>query len=148
MFRTTLVLVAMLASVFTFGIATAADATDKALCPVTGKAVDPKCSADYKAGKVYFCCGMCPGAFKANTAKFAAKANHQLLVAGQATQVKCPLAGRDVNTDTVIDVGAAKVCFCCNMCKGKATAVKGDAQINLIFSDANFAKGFEVKKPK
>lgn len=115
-------------------------------CPVSGKPINKEAAVDYKGGKVYFCCQGCPGAFAKNTAKFAAKANHQLYVTGQAKLVKCPIAGRKLNPETAIEVAGAKVCFCCNGCKGKALKAEGDERVELIFNDEAFAKGFEVKE--
>jgi YHS domain-containing protein len=120
----------------------------KATCPVSGKPALEDKTAEYKGAKVYFCCENCPKAFAKDTAKFATKANQQLVATGQATEVKCPLSGAKLNPETAVDVGGTKVTFCCNNCKGKVEAAKGDAQAELVFSDAAFAKGFEVKKAK
>ena len=117
-----------------------------AKCPVSGKPALEEHAVDYKGGKVYFCCPNCPKAFEKNTEKFAAKANHQLVVTDQAKEVKCPFTGKPLNPATEIDVQGAEVQFCCNICKGKAEKAKGDEQINLIFSDEAFKKGFEVTK--
>src|SRR4030095_13582907 len=57
-------------------------------------------AVDYKGGKVFFCCMNCPKAFAADTAKFAAKANAQLVATGQAQQEKCPLSGQRIDTAT------------------------------------------------
>jgi YHS domain-containing protein len=119
---------------------------DGILCPVSGKAVKAESSLDYKGGKVYFCCDKCPAAFEKDTAKFATKANLQLVATGQAKQVKCPIAGKDLNAATAIEVGGVKVAFCCNNCKGKVNKAEGDEQLNLVFSDEAFKKGFEVQK--
>ncbi len=111
----------------------------------TTKPVKADKNVDYKGGKVYFCCANCPKAFDA--AKHGTNANHQLVATAQAKQAKCPLTGKDVDTTTKITVAGADVCFCCNMCKGKAEKAKGDEQIALIFSDAAFEKGgFKVAK--
>jgi len=120
----------------------------KATCPISGKPALEDKTADYKGGKVYFCCGNCPGAFTKDTAKYATKANHQLAATGQATQGKCPLSGGPLNADKTVDVGGVKVTFCCEKCQGKVADAKGDDQAALVFSDAAFAKGFEVKKAK
>lgn len=116
------------------------------LCPVSGKAVKAESSVDYKGGKVYFCCDKCPAAFEKDTAKFSTKANLQLVATGQAKQVKCPITGKDLNDATAIEVGGVTVAFCCNNCKGKVTKAEGDEQLNLVFGDAAFKKGFEVQK--
>ena len=139
----------MFCAVFAIGLmAFAADekAKFKASCPISGKAALEDKTADYKGGKVYFCCGNCPDAFKKDTAKYATKANHQLAATGQATEVKCPLSGGKLNPDTAVEVSGVKVTFCCNNCKGKVSEAKGDEQIDLVFKDAPFDKGFEIKK--
>jgi len=103
---------------------------------------------DYKGGKVFLCCPGCTGAFKKNTAKYAAKANLQLVATGQAKQAKCPLTGGKCNPDTATDVAGVKVCFCCGGCKGKVAKAGGDEQIELLFNDKAFAKAFRVAKAK
>lgn len=118
-----------------------------AKCPVAGtKPAKDGTEVEYKGAKVYFCCMNCPKAFKADTAKFAVKANQQLVVTTQAKQIKCPLTGGKINPDTKIDVQGAEVAFCCNMCKGKVSDAKGAEQLELVFSDKAFEKGFEIPK--
>lgn len=117
------------------------------LCPVSGKAADKEHAVDYKGAKVYFCCPNCPKAFKDDPAKFAAKANFQLVASGQFKQAKCPIAGKKVNTEKNIEINGLKVCFCCGGCQGKATKAEGDAKLELVFNDKAFEKGF-VKKDK
>ena len=117
-------------------------------CPVSGKAATEN-SVDYKHGKVYFCCENCPKAFSKDTAKFATKANAQLVATHQAKQAHCPLTGGKLNPDTAITVGGAKVCFCCEKCQGKVKAATGDDQITMVFGDKAFEKaGFAVEKKK
>lgn len=102
-------------------------------------------AVDYKGGKVYFCCMNCPKAFSADTAKFAAKANAQLVATGQAKQAKCPLTGGPLNAATKITVAGADVCFCCEKCQGKAKDAKD--QVEFIFNDKAFEKaGYTVGK--
>ncbi|MEK6238858.1 MAG: hypothetical protein N2C14_29435 [Planctomycetales bacterium] len=127
----------------------AADKESKfsATCFISGKPAKEASSAEYKGGKVYFCCNNCPKAFKANTAKFATKANHQLVATGQAKQTACPIAGRKLNPATAITVNGAKVAFCCNGCKGKASKATGDTQLTLLFGKS-FDKSFKVAKAK
>ena len=129
----------------------AADAIDlkDIKCVVAGsKPAKADNSVDYKEGKVYFCCQNCPKAFAKDTAKFAASANKQLVATKQYKEVKCPLSGQDLNPETAIEVAGVKVCFCCNNCKGKVEKAKGDEQLNLVFSDEAFKKGFEPAKKK
>lgn len=117
-------------------------------CLVAGsKAASPDQSAAHKGGKVFFCCGNCKKAFESEPAKFAVKANHQLVVTGQAKQAKCPLSGGPCKDDKFVEIAGAKVYFCCDNCKGKVAGAKGDEQAALVFSDAAFEKaGFKVGK--
>lgn len=143
--------ISLLAVTLCFALTTAFAADvklDGVKCIVNGKA-DAKAdkTADYKGGKVYFCCDNCPKAFAKDEKKFATKANAQLVATKQAVQHKCPLSGGDLNKDTEITVGGAKVQFCCNNCKGKVEKATGDDQLNLVFSDDAFKKGdFKVEK--
>ena len=139
---------ALFCAVFAIGLVAfaAEEKKFKATCPISGKPALEDKTAAYKDAKVYFCCGGCPGIFAKDTAKFAAKANQQLVATEQATQVKCPLSGGKLNPDANVTIGDVKVQFCCNNCKGKVAEAKGDDQVNLAFSDEAFKKGFEVKK--
>jgi len=115
-------------------------------CPVSGKKADTTVFVKFNGGKVYFCCQGCPSEFENATDKYAAKANHQLAGTGQAKEVKCPLTGRKLNPSTAIKVSGVKVAFCCAGCKGKASKLEGNAQVNLIFNQKAFEKGFKVAK--
>ena len=115
-------------------------------CPVSGQAAKADHTVDFNGGKVQFCCDKCPKAFSADTAKFATKANAQLIASGQAKQVKCPLSGGKLNPEAKKTVASVEVQFCCNMCKGKVEKAQGDDQLALVFSNEAFKKGFEIKK--
>jgi YHS domain-containing protein len=114
-------------------------------CPVAGKAAG-SVTAEYRGGEIALCCNKCKAAFEKDPAKFAVKANHQLLVSGQAEQVKCPFTGGKLNPATAIKADGTEVAFCCNKCKGKASNAEGDALLTLLFSDAAFDKGFAMKE--
>jgi len=122
--------------------AKAADAPELK-CPVSGEAASKDHALAYKDGKVYFCCDNCPKKFEASTKKYATKANAQLVASGQYKEVKCPLTGKALNPDTAVEVGGVSVQFCCNNCKGKVEKAKANKQLNLVFNDKAFAKGFE-----
>jgi hypothetical protein len=141
--RKTTILSAMVAAVLCVAVgATAADAPELK-CPVSNKPATKDHAVAYKDGQVYFCCDNCPAAFKANTKKFATKANAQLVASGQYKEVKCPLTGKALNPETSVVVDGISVQFCCNGCKGKVEGAKGKKQLNLVFSEAAFKKGFE-----
>ena len=116
------------------------------------KAAKADKSADYKDGKVYFCCDGCPKAFAKDIKdekKFATKANTQLVATEQAKQHKCPITGKDLDKATEITVAGAKVQFCCNNCKGSVEKLKGDEQADKVFGEDAFKKaGFKVEKAK
>lgn len=118
----------------------------KATCPVSGQPAKQDQTAEYKGGKIYFCCGDCKAAFAKDNTKFTTKANHQLFATGQTTQAKCPLSGGPLNADKTVEVDGVKVTFCCEKCQGKIADTKGDAQVDLCFKDDAFKKAFEVKK--
>jgi YHS domain-containing protein len=113
--------------------------------------VNPKAAAkadksvDYKGAKVYFCCDNCPKAFAKDTAKFAAKANAQLVSTKQATQEKCPLSGAATKADKTAKVAGVEVAFCCENCQGKVNKASADEAVELVFNDKAFEKGFKVK---
>jgi len=105
-------------------------------------------SADYKKGKVYFCCGNCQSSFAKDPKKHAEKANHQLVSTKQYVQKSCPLSGGDLNPETAISISGAKVAFCCGNCKGKVEGSEEKEQMKLVFSDKAFDKAFKKAKEK
>jgi YHS domain-containing protein len=114
-------------------------------CPISGGAISKDASVDYKGGKVYFCCPGCIPKFKADKAKYEAKANEQLVLSGQFKQVGCPLSGGKVDPDTKIKVCGIDVCFCCEGCQGKVKSAAADKQCEMVFVKG-FDKAFALKK--
>ena len=117
--------------------------TDKVLCPVSGQPAKADNHLKHMGRMVYFCCKDCPKAFEADKADYAAKANHQLVLTGQAVQVACPLSGKAVKKDTTADVMGVEVGFCCGNCQGKVKKADDAAKLDLVF--AKFDKGFTVQ---
>lgn len=137
-------LVAFLAG---FAVRAAEEKKFDAKCVVAGdQAAKQDKSADYKGGKVYFCCDGCKGKFEKEPAKYAVKANAQLVSTGQTKQVKCPIAGTPCKEDKFTMVNGIKVHFCCDGCKGKVEKAEGDKKAEMVFSDEAFKKAFEVTK--
>ena len=122
------------------------DPLKEAKCVVSGKDINPKATAEYREGKVYFCCPGCPGAFAKNKEKYAVKANHQLVVTGQYKQVGCPLSGKPAKEGVAVKVAGVEVGLCCKGCEGKAKKAEKDELVALLFSDKVFEKGFELVK--
>jgi hypothetical protein len=137
----------ILVILFTFAL-TGADKPKiepKALCPVTGKPVDKNVSIEYHNGNIYFSNTEAAKKFQDNVDKYAARANLQLVVTGQAQQTACPLMGKPVIAGKSVMVSGVKVELCCNMCKTKLTKAKPEEQLEMIFG-AGFDKGYTVKK--
>ena len=148
--KTTLLVLALMTSLVLPRLT--ADEKDKlngAKCPVAGtKAAKADNFVEYRGAKVYFCCENCPKAYAKDKAKYATKANHQLVQTGQAKQEKCPLSGEAIDKEQTADVAGVKVSFCCGNCKGKVEKAEGDAKLELAFADTPFEKGFKVEKKK
>ena len=127
------------------GVVVAAEAEKKSVqCVVADKAADMSKSADYKDGKVYFCCGGCAGKFAKAEKKFAVKANHQLVATKQYEQKLCPFSAKPADTSKSTEVAGVKVAFCCDGCKGKVESTEGDeAKMKLVFADKKFSKAFK-----
>ncbi|MEC9093310.1 MAG: hypothetical protein VX438_11425 [Planctomycetota bacterium] len=141
----TVTAVAMLATtlVFASGIADKNVDFKKVKCVVNPKqAAKEAKAADYKGGKVYVCCGGCLGKFKKDPEKYSTMANHQLVHTKQYKQAKCPLSGGPSKAAHAVEVGGVKVAFCCGNCEGKVAKAKGKAQVDLVFGDKSFKKGF------
>ena len=118
-------------------------------CVVAAKAADMGKSAEYKEGKVYFCCGGCAGKFAKDSSKYAVNANHQLVATQQYQQKSCPFSGNDLDPEISTMIGKTKVGFCCVGCKGKVEQAKDDeAKRKLVFNDKTFSKTFAKAKTK
>lgn len=119
---------------------------DGVKCIIAPKPASEGKSAEYKEGKVYFCCGGCAGKFAANTSLYSTKANFQLVATEQYVQKGCPMSGREVNEETTTTVGGESVAFCCVGCKGAVDKAEGDdAKMALVFADKPFEKAFAKK---
>lgn len=115
-------------------------------CMICKMQVSQENAADYKGGKVYFGCAGCPSMFQKNTAKYAAKANAQLVATGQARQTACPIMGKPCKKEVTQEIAGAKVAFCCPRCKTALAKLKPDVQVAKVFGDKAFKKAFRVAK--
>ncbi|MEQ1830043.1 MAG: hypothetical protein ABL921_29045 [Pirellula sp.] len=117
-------------------------AVDKLKCVVAGEKAAAKAdkSADWKDGKVYFCCGNCLAKFEGDKKGFAAKANHQLIASKQVEQKACPFSGGPIKADKNVEFKGATIAFCCDNCKGKAEKYSDDDKIANLFSEEAYAK--------
>ena len=113
----------------------------KATCPVADKPAIESSSVTLKGGeKVYFCCKNCPKAFEKDPAKFETKVSRQLLETGQIVQVACPVSGQPVDKEVTVEMGSAKVAFCCKNCLKKYNDADDEGKLKVVFADLD--KGF------
>ncbi|MCD0461196.1 hypothetical protein [Roseiconus lacunae] len=116
-------------------------------CVVAPRAAKADKSAEYKDGKVFFCCGNCESKFEKDSKPFAVKANHQLVSTKQYEQKACPFSGGPAKDSTALKIEGAKVAFCCNNCKGKVEKAEDtEAKLKLVFNDKAFENGFAKAK--
>jgi YHS domain-containing protein len=116
---------------------------DGVKCIVAPRDAQASKSADYKEGKVYFCCGGCAGKFAAAEKKFATQANRQLVQTKQYKQTGCPISGGGINPETMIKVDGTEVAFCCGNCKAKVESAEGKEQSKLVFGEKAFKKAYK-----
>lgn len=115
----------------------------KATCPVSGKPAGEDHVVELKNGdKAYFCCDKCPVEFKANRKKYALQLRQQLLETGQIAQVACPITGKPMSKDHMVEVGTTKVGFCCDKCEAKYKEASAEEKLKLLFAAEDFEKGF------
>lgn len=127
-------------------IAEKVEAEFKATCPVSGSEAKKDVSAKYRDKDAYFCCEKCKAAFEAEPAKYAEKANFQLVQTKQFRQTQCPVSGSKLNKEQSIKVNGVKVAFCCEKCKGSLESASKEEQLTKVFADAVFTKAFAAKK--
>jgi YHS domain-containing protein len=135
--------VAALLAVGQFTVAKDEPAAKKfaATCPVSGQpAVESAVVEIAKGEKAYFCCENCPKAYKANPEKFALQVSRQLLETGQIVQVACPISGKPVNKEAMVEVGQTKAGFCCKNCLAKYNEADDEGKLKCLFADEK--KGF------
>lgn len=127
------------------------DAPSKSLaaarCPVSGDSVEREASIDYMGARLFFCSAECIDKFKADWAKYEAKANAQLVVTGQFKQVRCPLTGDEFAPGIRLKIGGVDVCFANADCVKKLRRASADKRAELVFGKG-FDKGFVTKNAK
>ncbi len=115
----------------------------KATCPMSGGPAKEASFVMHKGKKVFFCCNNCPKNFEKDPSAVSAKVHYQFAETGQMIQVACPFTGRKVNPDATVELGSAKVSFCCNNCKGKFDKTADEEKLALVFGD--ISKGFTLQ---
>ena len=86
-------------------------------CPLTGKPLNKDLSVDVNGVKVGLCCKGCKGA----VAKAGDKAVELVFAKfdkGFTLQTDCPVSGKPIKADKVVEYKGKKVYFCCPGCPG------------------------------
>ena len=137
----------------------AAEAKVKYYCPVAGmpdadkcccpngycpKTASEKIVVDHKGAKLQFCCGVCVKEFKKTPEKFATVTNHQFAASQQAKQAKCPITGDKIDPSQSAEVAGVNVFFATPAARQKVADAKLSERMQLVFSDAAFARGFVI----
>jgi hypothetical protein len=145
---------AAFAAIATIGYAAGTVSLKDVKCIMAGEkdAKEDK-SAEWKDGKVFFCCDGCKGTFakatKEEKEKIAPKANYQLVATKQYEQHACPMSGEKVDASKALEVGGTKVAFCCKNCLGAAEKMKPEERVEKLFSEEAFKKAkYELVKEK
>jgi YHS domain-containing protein len=107
------------------------------------RVVSKEFSAAHQGHQVFFCCQSCVNSFTADPAAHVAKANQQLVKTGQAQQVACPFSGGPLKDDQSTEVGGVTVNYCCDNCKSKMENADEAQQLEMVFGEKGFAKGFK-----
>ncbi|RPI85271.1 MAG: hypothetical protein EHM42_06850, partial [Planctomycetaceae bacterium] len=84
---------------------------DHALCPVTGDPVAPEFSVALEGGKVYFSSGEALREYRGNRNDFDELARAQLVVTGQAEQIRCPVSRKELSRPVVLRIEGVDVGF-------------------------------------
>jgi len=85
-------------------------------CPVSGRVVDKAQHLDWQGQRVYFCCGACPGKFKADPEAHFSKLAAQGVVL-ENIQTACPVSGEPLEErESFVDFKGRRVFFCCDKC--------------------------------
>lgn len=87
-------------------------------CPVMDEPVDFFVSTPTSDGPVYFCCKPCITKYAKDPSEYAQKttAQREALAKLPKIQVVCPVSGKTVRNDVVLDENGEKIYFCCPSC--------------------------------
>jgi hypothetical protein len=116
------------------------------LCPVSGEPASKSVHVPFNGGKVHFRCAACKAKFEKHPEKYAAKANHQLVSTGQATQAACPVSAGKCSKDVKLNVAGVDVGFFCAGCRSQVAEAKADKQLELVFGSEAFKRAYKIHK--
>jgi len=102
----------------------------KALCPITGEAINLAVSTETDDGPVFFCCQACVKKYAESPDKFGEQvaAQRKVLATRDRVQVKCPVSGNPADPKVFAEQEGRKVHFCGTDCIAKFQADPGKYQ--------------------
>lgn len=108
------------------------------LCPVMDEPVDFFVSAPTDSGPIYFCCKPCITKYQKNPDQYAGKIAAQRLALTKLPriQVTCPMSGKPVRDDVVVEDKGQKIHFCCPNCADefKASPAKHQGKVAASYT--------------
>lgn len=116
-------------------------------CPVNRSAVKRELHSDYGEGVLFFSDDEAMAQFDKKATSFAAEANYQLFLSGQAKQKACPVSGKPFDEDVFIQVKSKQVAFESRLAKVKIDRARPLTKFKKIFGSSPFKKAFEVEIP-
>jgi YHS domain-containing protein len=90
------------------------DQITQVCCPISGRPVDAEQHTDVDGVSVAFCCKNCKA--KAEAAENAVALLFGDLEKGFTLQTVCPISGKKINIEKVVEHDGKKVYFCCGGC--------------------------------
>jgi YHS domain-containing protein len=87
-------------------------------CPFTGKKINEEAKAEVAQADVHFCCKNCLAKFEkaSDDEKLKLVFSQAALKKGFTSQTKCPVSGKDIDPEHVVEYKGEKVYFCCPNC--------------------------------
>jgi YHS domain-containing protein len=85
-------------------------------CPITGRPVNEKTLVDVGNAKAGFCCKNCLAKYNDADDEGKLKVLFADLDKGYTRQTKCPLSGKPIKAEHVVEYEGKKVYFCCEGC--------------------------------
>lgn len=85
-------------------------------CPFSGEAVDPETKVEFGGTDVCFCCNDCKGKFEKASDDEKVALVFKDITKGFTLQTTCPVSGKAIKADHVVEHDGKKVYFCCENC--------------------------------
>ena len=85
-------------------------------CPIAGRKINPETAEEFAGTKVAFCCEKCQGKFNAASDEQKVTLICADITKGFTLQTECPVSGKPIKAEHVVEHKGKKVYFCCPNC--------------------------------